>query len=332
MVDAQLAALSNQLIYSALAVYSLALIFFAIDLSGRGAGGRRGQPERELAAVGAVAPSASGASASSGSVSGGEAGGRTAGSSRAGGIAVALTWLAAGLQVAGVVARGLAVHRVPWSNMYEFSISGSAVIAVIFLGLLTIRDVRYLGTFVVGPIVLVLGLAVVAFYTEATELSPALHSYWLIIHVSVAFIASALFTLGFSTSVLQVVQENREQARAAGREPKGGAFMDRLPPSLELQRSAYRLHVVAFPLWTVTVILGAVWAQEAWGTYWNWDPKEVWSFVIWVVYAAYLHARVTRGWSGRRAAYISFVGFGCLVFNFIGVNILFTGLHTYSGL
>ena len=132
--------------------------------------------------------------------------------------------------------------------------------------------------------------------------------------------------------MLQVVQESREHARAEGREPKGGAFMDRLPSSLDLQRSAYRLHVVAFPLWTVTVILGAVWAQEAWGTYWNWDPKEVWSFIVWVVYAAYLHARVTRGWSPRRTAYVAFAGFGCLVFNFTGVNILFSGMHTYSGL
>lgn len=331
MVDQQIAALSTHLVYSALAVYGLALVFYAVDLSGRGAAGRRtASAPRELATVGAPADAADGDPH-------GQAGDDAVeplpvGGSKAARIAVSLTVLAALLHVGGVLARGLAVHRVPWSDMYEFSVAGSAVIAVVFLGLLFVRDVRYLGTFVVGPIVLVLGLAVVVFYSPATDLNPALDSYWLIIHVSLAFIASALFTMGFSTAVLQVVQERRERTRAAGGTPRGGAFMDRLPSSRDLERSAYRLHVVAFPLWTVTVILGAVWAQEAWGRYWNWDPKEVWSFVIWVVYAAYLHARVTRGWSGRRAAYIAFAGFGCLVFNFIGVNILFTGLHTYSGL
>jgi cytochrome c-type biogenesis protein CcsB len=153
----------------------------------------------------------------------------------------------------------------------------------------------------------------------------------LIIHVSVAFIASALFTLGFSTSVLQLVQHRREEGRAAGRIPSRGRFMDALPAADDLERSAYRLHVVAFPLWTFTVIAGAIWAEHAWGRYWNWDPKEVWSFVIWVVYAGYLHARATRGWDGRRAAWFAVAGYACLLFNFLGVNIFFSGLHSYSG-
>jgi cytochrome c-type biogenesis protein CcsB len=160
---------------------------------------------------------------------------------------------------------------------------------------------------------------------------PALQSYWLVIHVSVAFVASALFTLGFSTSVLQLVQHRREEARANGRVLRGGRFMDALPAAAELERSAYRLHVVAFPLWTFTVIAGAIWAEHAWGRYWNWDPKEVWSFVIWVVYAGYLHARATRGWDGRRAAWFAIAGYGCLLFNFLVVNIFFVGFHSYSG-
>jgi cytochrome c-type biogenesis protein CcsB len=244
---------------------------------------------------------------------------------------VALTWLAFGLHLAGVVARGLSVQRVPWGNMYEFSISGAVVVTGVFLAVLLRRDIRYLGTFVIGPVLLTLGLAIAVLYAEASQLVPALQSIWLVIHVSVAFVASALFTLGFSTTILQLVQERRELARAAGREPRRGRFMERLPGSVELERSAYRLHVVAFPLWTFTVLAGAIWAEVAWGRYWNWDPKEVWSFVIWVVYAGYLHARSTRGWDGRRAAYFALAGYGCVLFNFLVVNIFFVGMHSYSG-
>jgi cytochrome c-type biogenesis protein CcsB len=248
-----------------------------------------------------------------------------------GGIAVSLTWLAMLLHLGGVAARGLSVQRVPFGNMYEFSISGSVVVTAAYLLILARRDIRYLGTFVVGPVLLTLGLAVTVFYTQAAQLVPALRSFWLVIHVSVAFVASALFTLGFSTSVLQLVQERRERVRDAGRELRRGRFMDALPDSAELERSAYRLHVVAFPLWTFTIIAGAIWGEAAWGRYWNWDPKEVWSFVIWVVYAGYLHARVTRGWDGSRAAYLSVAGYACLLFNFLVVNVYFVGMHSYAG-
>jgi cytochrome c-type biogenesis protein CcsB len=292
-----------------------------------------GAPSAETEDAGAVeigAPAENGAA----TVSGGDTdagGAASTNRSKAGGVAVALTWLAMLLHLAGVAARGVSVQRAPFGNMYEFAITGALVVTVVYLIVLARRDVRYLGTFVVGPVLLTLGLAVAVFYTQAAQLVPALHSFWLIIHVSVAFVSSALFTLGFSTSVLQLVQERRELARAAGREPQRGRFMNALPTSADLERSAYRLHVVAFPLWTFTVIAGAIWAEAAWGKYWNWDPKEVWSFVIWVVYAGYLHARVTRGWDGRRAAYFALAGYGCLLFNFLVVNVFFVGMHSYAG-
>jgi cytochrome c-type biogenesis protein CcsB len=251
---------------------------------------------------------------------------------RIGGIAVSLTWLAFLLHAGGVVARGLSVGRVPWGNMYEFSVAGSVVVTGVFLVVLLRRDVRYLGTFVIGPVLLTLGLAVAVFYTQAAQLVPALHSFWLVIHVSVAFVASALYTLGFSTTVLQLVQERRELARAAGRQPTRGRFMDALPSSAALDRSSYSLHVAAFPLWTFTVIAGAIWAESAWGRYWNWDPKETWSFVIWVVYAGHLHARATRGWDGRKAAYFALAGYACILMNFMIVNVFFVGKHSYGGL
>jgi cytochrome c-type biogenesis protein CcsB len=250
--------------------------------------------------------------------------------SRAAGIAVSLTWLAFALHLAAVLARGASVHRAPWGNMFEFATAGSMVVTGVYLAVLSRRDIRYLGTFVIGPVLLTLGLAVTVFYTEAAQLVPALRSVWLLIHVSVAFVAAALFTLGFSTTVLQLVQERRELARAAGREPSRGRFMDALPGSVELERSAYRIHIAAFPLWGFTLIAGAIWAEAAWGRYWNWDPKETWTFVIWVVYAAYLHARATRGWDGRRAAYLAMLGYACLLANFLLVNFFAVGMHTYA--
>lgn len=365
-VNETLAHFSYTFVYSAMTVYTGALGAFAVDLSGRGQkatesadaatgarsaaqAGAEAKPKVKVAGrvpvtVGAGAdPSstvskrpgadgvADGAAAGAADGSADPSGARPAGHSRAAGIAVSLTVLATLIHLAGVVSRGLSVQRAPWGNMYEFAISGSVVVSVVFLLVLARRDIRYLGTFVIGPVLLTLGLAVGVFNAPAAELVPALHSVWLIYHVSVAFIASALFTLGFSTSVLQLVQERREIARAAGKEPKRGRFMDNLPGSVELERSSYRLHVVAFPLWTFTVIVGAIWAEAAWGRYWNWDPKEVWSFVIWVVYAGYLHARVTRGWDGRRAAYFALAGYACLLFNFLVVNVFFVGMHSYAG-
>ncbi len=345
-VDQSLAQVSNTLIYSAMLVYTGALGAFAVDLSGRGGRAAHDRATADVAPaelVGAGAAATASAAASTGGPQPYRVPGRIrgreeqagpdrspAGHSKAGGIAVSLTWLALLLHAGSVAARGLSVSRAPWGNMYEFALTGSVVVTAVYLAVLLRRDVRYLGTFVIGPVLLTLGLAVSVLYTQAAQLVPALHSFWLLIHVSVAFVASALFTLGFSTTVLQLVQQHREQSGVMGR-PARRNFMDALPTSADLERSAYRLHVVAFPLWTFTVIAGSIWAEAAWGKYWNWDPKEVWSFVIWVVYAGYLHARVTRGWDQRGAAYLALAGYGCVLFNFLVVNVFFVGMHSYAG-
>ena len=353
-VDTTLAQLSNTLVYSAMLVYTGALGAFTTDLAVRG---RRRVAERTLdgaesvdALVSAGAGTGGGAGTGTPAADAGAAdrllesaehsaepvtepsAGTLGAGSKAAGIAVSLTWLAFALHLAGVAARGASAQRVPWGNMYEFSVSGALVVTGVFLAVLLRRDVRYLGTFVIGPVLLTLGLAVTVFYTQSAQLVPALHSFWLVIHVSVAFIASALYTLGFSTTVLQLVQQRREQARAAGHEPSRGSFMEALPGSAALERSSYALHVAAFPLWTFTLLAGAIWAESAWGRYWNWDPKEVWTFIIWVVYAGHLHARATRGWDGRRAAYFALAGYACILMNFMVVNVVFVGKHSYGGL
>ncbi|GAB3245510.1 cytochrome c biogenesis protein [Arthrobacter pigmenti] len=246
-------------------------------------------------------------------------------------VAVSVTALAFIVHLAAVLARGIAANRVPWGNMYEFATTGALMVTAVFLLVLTRKDLRFLGTFVIGLVLIMLMAATIGMPTPVGNLVPALQSYWLIIHVSVAVAASALFTLTFAMSVLQLIQTRREATLAAGQAP-GMAFMRRVPPALSLENLAYRINAVAFVLWTFTLMAGAIWAEEAWGRYWGWDTKEVWTFVIWVVFAGYLHARATRGWTGTRAAWLCVVGYLCIIFNFAVVNVFFSGLHSYSGL
>ena len=246
-------------------------------------------------------------------------------------VAVALTILGALIHGAGVVTRAFGAGRVPWGNMYEFLTTGAFVAVAVFLLALTRRDLRFLGTFVIGLAIIMQVAASIAYWTPVGHLVPALQSYWLIIHVSIAVLSSALFTLTFAMSALQLVQSYRQKTVAAGGADKLG-FMRLVPSALSLENLSYRINALGFIGWTFTLMFGAIWAEKAWGRFWGWDTKEVWTFVIWVVYAGYLHARATRGWTGTRAAWLSIVGYLCVVFNFTIVNQFFNGLHSYSGL
>jgi cytochrome c-type biogenesis protein CcsB len=241
-------------------------------------------------------------------------------------IGLSLTALAFTLHLAGVVCRGWSVHRVPWGNMYEFSTAAALAATGAYLVLVRRYDLRWLGVFVVTPVLLTLGLAVTVLYTDAEQLQPALQSYWLVIHVIAAVTSAGIFTVGAAINVLYLIRERAERRSVI---PVG--FARRLPSAVELDRLAYRVHAFVFPLWTFAVIAGAIWAENAWGRYWGWDPKETWAFITWVVYAAYLHARATAGWKGRRAAAIALTGFGCFLFNYFVINLVITGLHSYAG-
>jgi cytochrome c-type biogenesis protein CcsB len=166
---------------------------------------------------------------------------------------------------------------------------------------------------------------------------------WLVIHVFVASLATALFALAFALSVLQLMQTRRERlAIAALSAPDEGRRRRAAPPRPALpadaaggdvlEALAYRFTIIGFIFWTFTLIAGSIWANDAWGRYWGFDTKEVWTFVIWVLYAGYIHARATRGWRGTRSAWLSIVGFAAVMFNFTIVNLFFKGLHVYSGL
>ena len=237
-------------------------------------------------------------------------------------IAFFITWLATAILGAGVVMRGIAASRVPWANMYEFSISGAFLILLVYLTSLKIKDLRFVATFVVGFALVTLFAAVSLFYVEVKTLMPALQSYWLVIHVVVAILATSFFTVAAALHISYLV-------KAA----KAGEKVMRFFPSLEaLERYAYRFNVVGFVLWSFTLIAGAIWAERAWHRYWGWDTKEVWTFIIWVLYAGYLHAMATRGWRGNKAAWLGLIAFLAVIFNFTIVNLFFKGLHVYSGL
>ncbi|MBO0816905.1 MAG: c-type cytochrome biogenesis protein CcsB [Actinobacteria bacterium] len=242
--------------------------------------------------------------------------------------ALALTVIGLVTQILGIATRGIAEHRVPWGNMYEFVMAITCAAVIAFLLLLIRFRVYPVGLFLMAPIVLALGLCATVLYTAAGPLVPALHSYWIWIHVTTMTVAIGSYIVAAVLTVLYLIAD-----RYTGRKGAGfGAVLQRLPPAGALDRLSYRTVIFAFPIWTFAVIAGAIWADQAWGRYWGWDPKETWAFITWVVYAGYLHARATAGWRGRKAAYIQLVGFVSLVFNLIGVNLWITGLHSYAGI
>ena len=222
----------------------------------------------------------------------------------------------------GVVMRGVAAGRVPWANMYEFSISSALLILLVYLTSLKIKDVRFIATFVTGFVLVTLFAAVSLFYVEVKTLMPALQSYWLVIHVVVAILATSFFAIAAGLHIAYLVKSSNFAKR----------LMELFPALEQLERLAYRFNVVGFVLWSFTLIAGAIWAERAWHRYWGWDTKEVWTFIIWTLYAGYLHAMATRGWNGKRAAWLGLVAFLAIIFNFTIVNQFFKGLHVYSGL
>jgi len=240
-------------------------------------------------------------------------------------IGVALTIIGFVLSVAGVLFRALAAHRAPWGNMFEFTTSAMVFIVGAYLIMVWRAGVRWLGLPVTLLAAVGNGLAVTVFYVAVAPLVPALHSVWFLIHIVAAAISGAAFNVGGVMSILYLIKK-----RAEDRDKVHG-YLERLPSSRKIDLIAYRFLAFAFPLWTFTVVAGSIWAEYAWGRYWGWDPKETWALVTWVIYAGYLHARSTAGWRGSKAAVIAIIGLASFWFNFIGINLLVSGLHSYAG-
>lgn len=348
MVDAGLAHASDAVFTVAIAVYSAGLVGYC----GEYAFGHRGRVARTATAE---TPVTEKVLAGVGGRTGTEAAGapvtpapptppappavderrRRALARRFGQLAVVLTTLGAVLHATSLALRGASVDRLPWGNMYEFSSAVGLVAVVSFLAILARTPrVRYLGMFVMLPVVVLMFLAGTVLYTKAGPLVAALNSYWLAIHVTTAIMSTGIFMVSCVATILYLVRQRHDKVVAAGGQPTrfpithGG----RLPDAGVLDSVAYRTAAFAFPIWTFSIICGAIWAEAAWGRYWGWDPKETWAFVSWVVYAAYLHARATAGWKGVKAARVNLLAFGTMIFNFFVVNIVISGLHSYAGL
>lgn len=289
-------------LYSAMIVYAIAFIFYVVDLANR-SGDRTSAPTN------------------------GAGGGRTQRRSRALRIGFSLTVLGFALHLAATIMRGIGAERVPWANMYEFALTATVSVVLIFLIAQFFVDLRFLGALVTGITVLFLGLSKINFYVEIVPLPPALDSYWLIIHILVAVLAIGFLTLSFGLSVMQLLQTRRE-----GLGGDGMRWLAPIPSAVRLEDIAYRMAIIGFVFWSFTLIAGAIWAEAAWSRYWGWDVKEVWTFVIWVLYAGYIHARATRGWRGTRSAWLNVIAYAAIIFNYTIVNVFFKGLHAYSGL
>lgn len=317
MTDASWETVSNQAVAAAGAVYFLALLAYLVQWSSLRkvpVAARQQRSKEEAGGEVSVAvlerePSATDR--------------RTALFERLG---LLLTGLACGLHAIALVGRGMAAdpNRVPWGNMYEFTLAGTFVVALLYLVLYRRLGLSWMGPLVTAFVVTLLMVAVVWLYDPVAPLTEALDSPWLVIHVVAAIIATGAFTLGGITSALYLLKAR------AGERDRG--YLARLPDLPALDRVSYRLHAFGFPVWTFAVLItGPIWAHQAWSSYWSWDPKEVWAFITWVVYAAYLHARATAGWKGRNAAWLALLGTATLWFNFIGINYFSTtSQHSYA--
>jgi cytochrome c-type biogenesis protein CcsB len=338
--------LSNGLLLIAVVVYALAMLCYASDLAfarhrvmaGLTGAAAKSAAVPELAAVGAAA--GPGAPASAGAAPPPAAAGPAAPPARASRwpqgfwlrLAFGLTCTGLAAHVVAIFARGLAEHRTPWGNMYEF-IAAFTAMAVLVLVLASVWNrAYYMGLFVMIPVVFGLGIDLTVLYTPTGSLVPALQSYWIAIHVTAMIISIGLFIFGAVVTILYLTAERSARRVSAGLPSRPAGLVARLPGTAVLDRLSYRTVLFGFPVWTFGVMAGAIWADHAWGRYWGWDPKETWSFITWVVYAMFLHARATAGWRGRRAGYIQLVAFGCLLFNVIGVNLWVSGLHSYAGM
>ncbi|UJW29961.1 c-type cytochrome biogenesis protein CcsB [Saccharothrix sp. AJ9571] len=288
-----IAATSNALFLSAAGIYTLAALLSAAEYSltryparTRGTG-RIAFAERDLA-------------------------------DRFGRLGVAITVLGALLHLGSIVLRGVATARPPWGNMFEYISVVGFIAVTAWLYVIAKHRIRRAAVFVLLPTALLLFLAGNLLYAEVAPLQPSLRSYWIVVHVFAAIMASGVFLVSGIASALHLVAIHRPARR--------------LPPPIDLDKVAYRTGVFGFLTMTVAVLAGAVWAEAAWGRYWGWDPKETTAFISWICYAAYLHARSTAGWRHRRAAWVNVIGLLAVLFNLFFVNLVASGLHSYTGI
>ncbi len=213
--------------------------------------------------------------------------------------------------------------HVPMTDIRESLIFFSWAIVLIYLVLEYRWKIRVLGAFII-TIAFLLILASTLFAPSAAPLPQYFSSGWLGVHTTLAFLADAAFAIAFCIAMMYIIQERQLKHKSPG------GFYRRLPPLDVLDELSYRAIVMGFPLLTLAMVTGAIWADSAWGSYWGWEPKEIWSLITWLIYASYLHARLVTGWRGRKAAYLAVFGFLIVLFTFLGVNLLLPGRHAFK--
>ncbi len=235
------------------------------------------------------------------------------------------------IHTAGILLRwkesyDLGYGHAPLSNLYESLVFGAWAVMVIYLVMERKTGHRSLG--VVPSLIAFLAMAYASFSPDVSSkiqpLVPALKSNWLIAHVITCFLGYAAFAVSFGISLAYLWKKRHGGALSSSR------LAELLPNPRELDEFNYQMILFGFLWLSVGIITGSVWANSAWGSYWSWDPKETWSLITWLIYAAVLHARVVRGWQGRRVAWLSMIGFGSVLFTYFGVNFLLSGLHSYA--
>lgn len=324
---------SDTLMFVTIIGYLAAMVLYAAEH----AFGNRGVVARaaartERAPAMAGAPSAERADAAGGTAAGGTAaGGRPPDArpavARVGQAAQLLLVLAVAAHAATAATRGIAAERLPWGNMYEFVLSATLVAAAVWLVVQHRHpSLRHLGLYVALANVAMLGLVGIPNYTPVGPLVPALDSYWFVIHVASASLATGIFLVGFAAAVMFLIRTGYERGRVRFPYPLG----ERVPAAEAVERMVFRVHAFAFPVWTFAVMAGAIWAESAWGRYWGWDPKEVWAFISWVLYAGYLHARATPTVRRTSTTWLVVAAFVTMLINLVLVNLYFGGNHSYA--
>jgi cytochrome c-type biogenesis protein CcsB len=215
----------------------------------------------------------------------------------------------------------------PLSNLYESVVFFSWTIILIY-GIIELKyKYRVVGAFVIPFAFLGMSWAQLGLHSGIEPLVPALQSNWLLYHVITCFLGYAAFAVACGISIMYLIKERYETGDDVA---QAGGLLSSFPAIKILDDLNYKAIMIGFPLLTLGIVTGAAWANYAWGTYWSWDPKETWSLIVWFVYAAFLHARITRGWVGRRAAILSVIGFAATIFCYLGVNLFLSGLHSYG--
>ncbi|MHB9096454.1 MAG: c-type cytochrome biogenesis protein CcsB [Syntrophales bacterium] len=247
-------------------------------------------------------------------------------------VATGVLWAGVGVETAAIFLRWyesyqMGIGRAPLTNLYESLVFFALTVAIVYLLMERKFGIKTAGAFVTPFPFIIMAYASLN-SSEIQPLVPALQSNWLISHVVTCFVGYAAFAVSFGVSFLYLFKVKAE----SGASKKGTASLDFLPSAELLDEVGYKTIAIGFPLLTIGIITGAFWANVAWGTYWSWDPKETWSLIVWLIYAAYLHARITKGWRGKKAALLSIVGFSATIFCYLGVNLVLSGLHSYGSM